>query len=357
MVIRLGRYAHEMGLPFEVDWARKQDLLGEIAFRMVEGDLEAIDLADAEGMMGSIYTRLGEKDKSREAIQELIDAGVLLQRDDNVQFYRTAFRDFFAAHHLHSQSTGFEDFFEKKLFRRKWGHTLVFAAGLRRRNTELLVRLNHRVERERVHRSVAGGEDFLYGSYLLGRILSNSEFSDHKAREDVLHTTVRAAGISADVLGAEAVARFGNIGSVLALVGTEQTLFISVGVPWLEQQILGVMNRRELTGEEMYLVTSLYTSLACADWVEVFSSMVREARTPEVVVALTVNAFMLNARPLKGKEADQWRRAKLALERKRRNFGTSIEEVLKVKHQVLEVERQRIRRLQKEKSRRVGNKA
>ena len=40
MVIRLGRYAHEMGLPFEVDWARKQDLLGELAFRMVEEGLE-----------------------------------------------------------------------------------------------------------------------------------------------------------------------------------------------------------------------------------------------------------------------------------------------------------------------------
>ena len=70
MVIRLGRYAHEMGLPFEVDWARKQDLLGEIAFRMVEEDLESMKLADARTIMAEIYTRLGEKDKSLKAVHE-----------------------------------------------------------------------------------------------------------------------------------------------------------------------------------------------------------------------------------------------------------------------------------------------
>ena len=345
MIIRLGRYATEMGLPFEVDWARKQDLLGEIAFRMVEEGLESIGLADAETMMANIYTRLGEKDKSQKAIQELIDAGVLLQQGDEVQFYRTAFRDFFAAHHLHGQSSGFEDFFAAKLFHRKWGHTLVFAAGLRRKNSDLLVRLNARIERERDQLNVGRSEDFLYGAYLLGRILSNSEFSNHKPRQDVLLTTVRAAGISADLLGAEAVAQFGNIGSVLALVGTEHTLFISVGVPWLEQQIRGLLDGPQLTEEERYLIVSLYNSLGCEDWVEVFNDMVRQAESPRVVVALLISALVLGRRQLTGERAEQWRRALLALERKRRRFGTSIKEALKIKDQVLEVEMQRVRRL------------
>ena len=346
MVIRLGRYANEMGLPFEVDWARKQDLLGEIAFRMVEEGLESIRLADAEIMMTNIYSRLGERDKSLQAIQELVDAGVLLQRGGEIQFYRTAFRDFFAAHHLHGLSRGFEDFVAAKLFHRKWGHTLVFAAGLRRRNSELLVRLNGLVEKERDQLSVGGSEDFLYGAYLLGRILSNSEYSDDKPRRDVLHTTVRAAGLSADLLGAEAVAQFGNIGNVLALVGTEHTLFISVGVPWLEQQIRSLIDGSELTEEERYLIGSLYTSLGCDDWVEVFNNMVRQASSPRVVAALLVSTLVLGRRQLKGERAEEWRRALLALERKRRKFGTSIEKALEVKDKVLKVERQRILRLQ-----------
>lgn len=355
MVIRLGRYAHEMGLPFEVDWARKQDLLGEIAFAMVEEDLESIEFADAESMMGDIYTRLGEKDKSKRAIEELVDAGVLLERCGELRFYRTAFRDFFAAHHLHTQGTGFEDFFMAKLFHRKWGHTLVFAAGLRRRNSALLERLNARVKMERDQLTVGGGQDFLYGSYLLGRILSNSEFSDHGAREEVLHTTVRAAGISADLLGAQAVAQFGNVGNVLALVGTEHTLFVAVGVPWLEQQIRTVMAEPELTDEERYLIGSLYTSLGCEDWVEVFDEMVRRAQTPRVVVALSISARVLSTRQLKGPQAEQWRRALLALDRKRRRFGSSISEAVKFKDRILELEAERIRRL--EGTKRKGGRA
>ena len=209
------------------------------------------------------------------------------------------------------------------------------------------MRLNARVEKERDQLNVGNGEDFLYGAYLLGRILSNSEFSDHKPRRDVLHTTVRAAGISADLLGAQAVAQFGNIGNVVALVGTEHTLFISVGVPWLEQQIRSLLDEPQLTEEERYLIASLYTNLGCEDWVEVFNDMVRQAETPRVVAALMISAHLLDGtRKPKGERSEQWRRALLALERKRRKFGTSIKEVLKVKDQVIEVERQRIRRLQ-----------
>ncbi len=345
MVIRLGRYAQEMGLPFEVDWARKQDLLGEVAFRMVEEDLESIKLADAEAMMTNIYTRLGERDKSRKAIHELIDAGVLLQRGDKVQFYRTAFRDFFAAHHLKGRSSGFEDFFSAKLFHRKWGHTLVFAAGLRRRNSRLLMRLNTQVASERDQLNVAGSEDFLYGAYLLGRILSNSEFSDDRPRQEVLHTTVQAAGMSADLLSAEAVVQFGNIGNVLALVGTEHTLFVSVGVPWLEQQIRSLLDGPQLTEEERYLITSLHTNLGCEDWVEVFNKMVRQARTPRVVAALSLSSLLLKRRKLKGEQAEQWQRALLALKRKRGKFGTRIKDALKFKDRMLEVESQRVHRL------------
>ena len=123
-------------------------------------------------------------------------------------------------------------------------------------------------------------------------------------------------------------------------------LFISVGVPWLEQQIRGVMDEAQLTEEERYLIASLYTNLGCEDWVEVFSNMVRQAETPRVVVALKISARVLGTRQLKGERAEQWRRALLALERKWRKLGTSIGEVLQVKDKVIEVQRQRVRRLQ-----------
>ena len=152
--------------------------------------------------------------------------------------------------------------------------------------------------------------------------------------------------MSAELLSTEAVAQFGRIGSVLGLVGTEHTLFVSVGVPWLEQQLRSLLEEPNMTEEERYLITSLYTSLGCKDWVEVFDEMVRQAETPRVVVALLISSLVLKKRQPEGERGEKWRRTLLALDRKRRRFGTIIAEVLEVKDQVLEVERQRIRRIQ-----------
>src|SRR5205807_2042997 len=100
MQIRLGRYAREMGIRMEVNWARKQDLLGEIAFAMVEEGRDFVKKEEAARAMSAIYERLGEDDRTDVALKELVDAGVFLETEGTVRFYRTAFRDFFAAHHL-----------------------------------------------------------------------------------------------------------------------------------------------------------------------------------------------------------------------------------------------------------------
>ena len=77
MVIRLGRYAQEMGIRLEVDWTRKQDLLAEIAFGMVTEGIDLIDETETVRKLDGIYDRMGEKSKSNIVINELVDSGVL----------------------------------------------------------------------------------------------------------------------------------------------------------------------------------------------------------------------------------------------------------------------------------------
>lgn len=351
MVIRLGRYAREMGIPMEVDWARKQDLLGELAFRMVSEGREQVTKDEAAAAMSGIYTRLGEEDKSATAILELVAAGVLFEDEaGDIRFFRTAFRDFFAAHHLRGNAQGFDAFFEQHLFERKWGQVLVFAAGLRRHNSTLLSTLNEKVQRERNQLSVTDGEDYLYGAYLLGRILSNSDFSDNNPRLEVLRTSVAAARESANLLAVEAEEQFGPIGNVIALVGIEHTLFVAVGVPWLEKQIRILVDDQDIHEEERYLLMSLYAHLACDDWIEVFDKMLAEATSVRVLAALLIGAHILDVtRPLSGAEAKRWATVKTRLARKRKRFGTLIDNALELKDRLLEVERDRIRRLAKAK--------
>ena len=154
MVIRLGRYAQEMGIRLEVDWTRKQDLIAEIAFGMVNDSIDSIDETETVRKLDGIYDRMGEKSKSNIVINELVDSGVLERKAGNLSFYRTAFRDFFAAHYLRDKFEEFEEFFEQHLYQRKWGQVLVFAAGLRRHNNQLLCRLNQKIEKNRLQISM-----------------------------------------------------------------------------------------------------------------------------------------------------------------------------------------------------------
>lgn len=346
MVIRLGRYASEMGLPFKVDWSRKQDLLAELAFSMVQQEAVSVGRAVAEEQFGSTYARLGERNLAVVALQELIDAGVLLESSGEVSFFRSAFRDFFAAHHLLNSPQEFDGFFEEKLFDRKWGHVLVFAAGLRRKNTKLLTRLNEKVNQERDQLSVADREDYLYGAYLLGRILSNSEFSDAPPRLSVLRTTTAAAKESADLLAVEAVKQFGPIGNVVSLVGIEQTLFVSIGVPWLEKQIGDLAADETMDEEERYLLASVYSQMGCEGWADSLLSVSKGAKSPRVVAALTVAAHMIESqRTIPPDATEAWRGFKLELERGRKRLGKAFEAAFELKHRLLEIERDRVRRL------------
>ncbi len=346
MVIRLGRYAQEMGVRMEVEWQRKQDLLADVAFRMVQEGLDTIPLDDATSIMDDTYARLGEPARSKVAIQELIDAGVLDRDARDLSFYRTAFRDFFAARKVTNDHEGFDAFFREHLFDRSWGQVLVFAAGLRRHNSRLLEILDGLVQQERSQLSVAEGDDYLYGAYLLGRILSNSDASDAGARLRVLRTSVGAARESAQALTEQATAQFGNIGEVVALVGTEHTMMVTIGVPWLAQQLRDLSKSDDLSEDERYLLMSVYIHLACDDWLEVLNDAVSSARNPRVVAALMMLVHLVETeRRLEGPERSRMRDVKKTLDRKRKRIAESVKRLFELKGPLLKMERERILRL------------
>ena len=348
MVIRLGRYAEELGIRTEVDWARKQDLLAEVAFQMVREGLDSIPETDALDIMEKTYNRLGEPSKSPAAVRELIDAGVLDRKDGDLSFFRTGFRDFFAAHHIVNSPDTLDEFFRQHVFDRRWGPVLVFAAGLRRHNSGLLRNLVKIVGQEGEQLSVAGSEDYLYGAFLLGRVLSNSEASERDARMTALRTCLGASEEAVVELAKEAQQQFGNFGQVIALVGTEHTFLATVGVPWLQEQFRQLGQEENLSEEQRYLVTSVYTHLGCDDWLGVLESATKEARRPRVLVALLILIYQLDVdRELDAAEKHQWEGIKRILDRKRKRLSKSVDEVMKLKSPLLELERKRLKRLQK----------
>jgi hypothetical protein len=347
MTIRLGRYSREMGIKQEVEWSRKQDLLAEVAFSMVEQGVESLSTNEVVAEFDRIFARLGEVPRGATAVGELVDSGVLAEIDGQLYFHRTAFRDFFAAQHLfRRRSAEFDAFFERNLWDKRWGSVLMFAAGLRRHNTELLLRLNELVKEEK-DRDISGARsEYTYAAYLLGRLLTNSEASDASSRLDVLRTCLDACHQSIPDFVEAVRPDLGNVAELAALIGVEQTFLVTVGVPWLALQFQELALDESLSEEERFLVASVNADIGSDGCIDVLERLSRKFRQPRVLLVL----FGLVKRLLKERHTSSADRKRLKTIEKLVLRGLTghreeVKRLLQFRSKALEIESRRIRRL------------
>jgi hypothetical protein len=287
-------------------------------------------------------------------LEELVGSGVLSREGATLSFFRSSFRDFFAAHHLH-QIGQLDTFVADQLFDRRWGGVVVFAAGLRRNNSRLLSSVAGSVSRRKANAvDSRPGDDYYYGAYVCGRILANSESADHLPKIEALRTTLHAVNDSLPELTEQATAQYGNIGHLMALIASEHSLFVTVGVPWIRNQLSELLGEAALTDEERYFLASTYTNLGYDDCYAVLEQAIRDTDSTKVLVILQVMLWQLEkSRKVHGDE-------KLVLDRLRqiveRRLGRRKEEVRSLwdmKSEALKIERERMRRLHN-KARREG---
>lgn len=347
MVIRLGRYAREMGLKQEVQWEKKEDLLADLAFRMVTEDLDDIAEAEAVAEFDRAFDRLGDDRRSVVALKELLDNGVLVRNGNNLAFHRLAFRDFFAGKRIAQLGGGMAEFFLMNMLDRKWGAALVFAAGLVRHNTDLLHKLCGRVgDLATLPLEIVGENDHLYAGYFVGKVLSNSDAAHEPARIAALKVCLSAARDSIDPFAEEAKREFGNIGEIAALLGVEQSFFLTVGVPWLSKQLRTLAADQEISEEERFFAASAYAQLHSPDWLGVVESFAQEFQKTRV--GLSIHALLLRIeaeRPLLKNELRRLRQVTTEVVKKNRRRQFEVDELLKVRSKVLEIEISRMRRL------------
>lgn len=346
MVIRLGRYAHELGLKQEVDWARKQDLLAEIAFAMVEAGQDSIAESDFIVRLEEIQQRQGDTPRGVVVLNELIQSGVLHAEGGNLSFFRSSFRDFFAGHHLY-QRGDLDEFAPAHLFDRRWGGVIVFAAGLRRSNARLLDSFSASIARRKAG-AIDGilGDDYFYGAYLTGRTLANSESADHGAKVAALRTTVLASSDSIPELEEMATEQFGNIGHIMALIAAEQSFFVTVGVPWLRNQFLSLIGDQELSDNERYFIASTYTNLGYENCFSVLDKAIADSTSTRVLLALQILLLQLErTRKVTGAERAALESLQKKVQKRLAKRDDEIRSLLEVSSKALKIERERMKRL------------
>jgi hypothetical protein len=262
-------------------------------------------------------------------------------------FYRTSFRDFFAAHYLH-QDGQIDTLAERKATDRRWGGVITFAAGLRRKNSVLLETMSTRTAARRALIVGPPDDDYFYSAFLTGRVLANSESSDHGPKTAALRTCLTASVESVPEIEKQAKAQFGNIGMLIALIGIEHTFFVTVGVPWLKGQLRALLRVTDLTDEERYLLASTYANLGYDDCFVVLEEVIREVKTTRVLVALRILLLTL-ARDrqgmINGKERAAFDKLMALVRRRLASRKAELKSLWKLKGPALEIEQQRQRRL------------
>jgi hypothetical protein len=354
MVIRLGRYAMELGMKQEVDWARKQDLLSEIAFDMVEADQDVIAVESFIIRVDELMLRQGDEPRGSRVLDELVDSGVLNLEGSTLNFFRSSFRDFFAAHHLR-QRGDLDAFATDRLLQRRWGSVITFAAGLRRNNSRLLNQMSASVAAHKA-RAVDGvlGDDYFYSAYLSGRVLSNSESSDHAAKVAALRTTLEGVKDSVPELQQLATDQYGNIGILMAVFAAEHSFFVAIGVPWIRNQLLELMQATDLSDEERYFLASAYASLGYDDCHAVLRQAITESTSTRVLLVLQLLITRIVGRELKGKEADALRDLRSLVDKRLASRKEEVSSLVQIKQKALRVEMERMRRLENRERRKGG---
>ncbi len=345
MVIRLGRYAHELDMKQEVDWAKKQDLLAEVAFEMVSNDQTSISIAEFVSKIDATQVRQGDSPCGNKVMDELVGTGVLSHEGTQLQFFRTSFRDFFAGHHI-AQRGDLDSFAVANIANRGWAGPSVFAAGLRRKNSALLNKMSAVVAQRRALIVGNPDDDYLYAAYLTGRVLANSESSDHGPKVAALRTCLAAVSESIPELEEKMVEHFGNVGRLISLIGAEQTLFVTVGVPWLKNQLVELLGSPELDESQRFLLASTYTHLGYADSFEVLQRAIAGVKTTRVLVAMRVLlSQLLKTRKVDGTEESAVSKMLVTLRKRLRGRDKQVHELFELKSQALKVERTRLQRV------------
>jgi hypothetical protein len=353
MVIRLGRYAYELGMQQQIEWTKKQDLLAEVAFELVGHDLDGLTPEAFTSRFDDIFARQGESCRGQEVTDELVDSGVLVRDGQELTFHRTSFRDFFAAHHIF-RNVALESFVTQHQYDRRWAGAIVFAAGMQRNNSALLDKLAGSVDRTLTAAVGALSDDHYYVAYLAGRVLSNSEGSDHRPRVAALEAVLRAMARSIPGFEEVVTQEYGPVGKLMALIGVEHSFFVTIGVPWLKNQLSALLAHAELTDEERFMLASTYVHLGFADRFDVLSGVLKQLASLRALVAADILIRQVGHSERMGEEeAKAFGEIRLQIARKLKGRNSEINELIKVKSKILDLERQRMRRIMATSSKRT----
>lgn len=184
--IALGRWDMDKGIQQQIEWRIKQNLLGQLAWSLVQADEFSVSQSSIEDLVEAQRAEIGLTYDSKAIAREIIErSGLLIPRGDGqFVFKHHSFLSYFAGHELSLQPDS-RELIVDRFYDYAWSRIIFFACGIKRDDRSFLASIAEDI--------VIPEENQLHFAMQLGLVTQASYLTPLSVKVDLLKRAIFTA--------------------------------------------------------------------------------------------------------------------------------------------------------------------
>jgi len=189
--IALGRWDMDKGIQQQIEWRIKQNLLGQLAWSLVQRDEFSVSHSYIEDLVEAQRAEIGLTYDSKAIAREIVErSGLLIPKGDaQYVFKHHSFLSYFAGHELSLQPDS-RELIVKHFYDFAWSRIIFFACGIKRDDRSFLASVAKNI--------VIPEEDLLHFAMQLGLVTQASYLTPLSMKVDLLKRAIFSAVLAWD---------------------------------------------------------------------------------------------------------------------------------------------------------------
>ncbi len=189
--IALGRWDMDKGIQQQIEWRIKQNLLGQLAWSLVQRDETSVSLSFIEDLVETQRAEIGLSYDSKAIAREVVErSGLLVPRGEAQYIFKhNSFLSYFAGHELSLRPDSREQIVQH-FYDFAWSRIIFFACGIKRDDRSFLASIANDI--------VIPEEDLLHFAMQLGLVTQASYLTPLSVKVDLLKRAIFSAVLAWD---------------------------------------------------------------------------------------------------------------------------------------------------------------
>ena len=262
--IALGRWDMDKGIQQQIEWRIKQNLLGQLAWDLVQKNELAVSLTNLEELVESQRAEIGLTYDSNSFVKEIVDrSGLLVPRGDGLYVFKHhSFLSYFAGHELSLQPNN-RELIVSNFHNFAWQRIIFFTCGIKRDDRSFLQSIAEKL--------VAPEDNLLFFSMQLGLVTQASYLTPLAVKVKLVKRAIMSAVLAWDEIALRLRESNGSednrrqIGQIVLLDFISAHLTLGLGSPILRPPLEEIVTQ-VLDSPETVRETEAANSDVQAEW-------------------------------------------------------------------------------------------